>query len=171
MVPQESFIFADSVRANICFGRPRAGDGETVKAAAAAQLLEEIRALPRQFDTLLGERGISLSGGQKQRLTLARALMLERPLLILDDCLSSVDVETEVAILGNLRHYLKGRTTIMASQRLEVMRMADIIFVLEQGELRESGNHEELLALNGTYAALYRRQQLEAELTGRSRRG
>jgi len=171
MVPQESFVFADSVRANICFGRPRAGEGEIVKAAETAQLLDEIRALPRQFDTLLGERGVSLSGGQKQRLTLARALMLERPLLILDDCLSSVDVETEVAILGNLRHYLKGRTTIMASQRLEAMRMADIIFVLDQGELRESGNHEELLALNGTYAALYRRQQLEAELKGRSRRG
>jgi ATP-binding cassette subfamily B protein len=170
MVPQESFIFADSVRANICFGKPSVGEGDMVKAAEAAELLEEIRALPRQFDTLLGERGVSLSGGQKQRLTLARALMLERPLLILDDCLSSVDVETEVAILANLRHYLKGRTTIMASQRLEAMRMADIIFVLDQGELRESGNHEKLLALNGTYAALYRRQKLEAELKARSSR-
>ena len=171
MVPQEPFIFADSVRANVCFGRPDAGEDEMIKAAATAQLLEEIRALPRQFDTLLGERGVSLSGGQKQRLTLARALVLERPLLILDDCLSSVDVETEVAILGNLRRYLKGRTTIMASQRLEAMRTADMIFVLDQGELQESGNHEELLALNGIYATLYRRQQLEAELKVRSRRG
>ena len=171
MVPQEPFIFADSVRANICFGRPDAGEDEMIKAAATAQLLEEIRGLPRQFDTLLGERGVSLSGGQKQRLTLARALLLDRPVLILDDCLSSVDVETEVAILGNLRHYLKGRTTIMASQRLEAMRSAEIIFVLDRGELRESGNHEELLALDGTYATLYRRQQLEAELKVRSRRG
>jgi ABC-type multidrug transport system fused ATPase/permease subunit len=90
---------------------------------------------------------------------------------MLDDCLSSVDLETEAAILGNLQRHLKGRTTIMASQRLEAMRSAEIIFVLDRGELRESGNHEELLALNGTYAALYRRQQLEAELKGRSGRG
>lgn len=171
MVPQEPFIFADSVGANICFGRADADKDEMTRAVEAAQLLEEIRVLPRQFDTLLGERGVSLSGGQKQRLTLARALLLDRPLLILDDCLSSVDVETEAAILGNLRHYLKGRTTIMASQRLAAMRTADVIFVLDRGELRESGNHEQLLALNGTYATLYRRQQLEAELTGRSRRG
>jgi ATP-binding cassette subfamily B multidrug efflux pump len=171
MVPQEPFIFADSVRANVCFGRPDAGEDEMMRAVEAAQLLGEIRALPRQFDTLLGERGVSLSGGQKQRLTLARALLLNRPLLILDDCLSSVDVETEVAILGHLRRYLKGRTTLMASQRLEAMRTADIIFVLDQGELRESGNHDELLASNGTYAALYRRQQLEAELKMRTRRG
>jgi ATP-binding cassette subfamily B multidrug efflux pump len=171
MVPQEPFIFADSVRANICFGRPDASEDELVRAVDAAQLLAEIRALPRQFDTLLGERGVSLSGGQKQRLTLARALLLDRPLLILDDCLSSVDVETEVAILGRLRHYLKGRTTLMASQRLEPMRTADIIFVLDRGELRESGTHDELLAANGTYAVLYRRQQLEAELKSRTGRG
>jgi ATP-binding cassette subfamily B multidrug efflux pump len=171
MVPQEPFIFADSVRANICFGRLDASEDEVTRAVEAAQLLGEIRALPRQFDTLLGERGVSLSGGQKQRLTLARALLLDRPLLILDDCLSSVDVETEVAILGRLRHHFKGRTTLMASQRLEPMRTADIIFVLDRGELRESGTHEELLAANGAYAALYRRQQLEAELKSRTGRG
>jgi ATP-binding cassette subfamily B multidrug efflux pump len=170
MVPQEPFIFADTVRANLCFGRPGAGEDEMMKAVSEAQLLDEILALPRQFDTLLGERGVSLSGGQKQRLTLARALMLERPLLILDDCLSSVDVETEVAILGNLKQYLRERTTIMASQRLEAIRNADIIFVLDDGRLKETGSHEELLALNGVYSLLYRRQQLEEELKAKSRR-
>jgi ATP-binding cassette subfamily B multidrug efflux pump len=170
MVPQEPFIFADTVRANLCFGRPGVGEDEMMKAVSEAQLLDEILALPRRFDTLLGERGVSLSGGQKQRLTLARALMLERPLLILDDCLSSVDVETEVAILGNLKQYLRERTTIMASQRLEAIRNADIIFVLDDGRLQESGSHEELLALNGVYSLLYRRQQLEEELKAKSRR-
>jgi ATP-binding cassette subfamily B multidrug efflux pump len=170
MVPQEPFIFADTVRANLCFGRPDVGEDEMIKAVREAQLLDEILALPRQFDTLLGERGVSLSGGQKQRLTLARALMLERPLLILDDCLSSVDVETEVAILANLKQYLRGRTTIMVSQRLEAIRNADIIFVLDDGRLEESGSHEELLALNGVYSLLYRRQQLEEELKAERRR-
>jgi ATP-binding cassette subfamily B multidrug efflux pump len=169
MVPQEPFIFADTVRANLCFGRPGAGDDEMMRAAREAQLLDEILALPRQFDTLLGERGISLSGGQKQRLTLARALMLERPVLILDDCLSSVDMETEVAILANLKHYLRERTTIMASQRLEAIRNADVIFVLDDGRLKESGRHEELLALNGVYSSLYRRQQLEEELKAKGK--
>jgi ATP-binding cassette subfamily B multidrug efflux pump len=169
MVPQEPFIFADTVRANLCFGRPGAGEDEMMRAAKEAQLVDEILALPRQFDTLLGERGISLSGGQKQRLTLARALMLERPLLILDDCLSSVDMETEVAILANLKHYLRERTTIMASQRLEAIRNADVIFVLDDGRLKEWGRHEELLALNGVYSSLYRRQQLEEELKAKGK--
>jgi ATP-binding cassette subfamily B protein len=171
MVPQEPFVFADTVRANLCFGRPGAGEDEIIKAVTAAELFEEILALPRQFDTLLGERGVSLSGGQKQRLTLARALMLERPLLILDDCLSSVDMETEAAILANLKQYLRGRTTLMATQRLEAIRNADIIFVLDDGRLRESGSHEELLAVNGLYASLYSRQQLEEELRARGKRG
>ena len=164
VVPQDPFIFADTVRANICFGNPDASTDEMIKAAEAAHLLDEILALPHQFDTILGERGVTLSGGQKQRLTLARALILSTPLLILDDCFSSVDLETELAILTNLRHYLKARTTLIASHRLEAMRAADVIFVLEWGRLREQGNHDQLLAQKGIYAALYRRQKLEVEL-------
>jgi ATP-binding cassette subfamily B protein len=164
VVPQDPFIFADTVRANICFGNPDASTDEMIKAAEAAHLLDEILALPHQFDTILGERGVTLSGGQKQRLTLARALILSTPLLILDDCFSSVDLETELAILTNLRHYLKARTTLIASHRLEAMRAADVIFVLERGRLREQGNHDQLLAQKGIYAALYRRQKLEVEL-------
>jgi ATP-binding cassette subfamily B multidrug efflux pump len=164
VVPQDPFIFADTVRANICFGNPDASTDEMIKAAEAAHLLDEILALPHQFDTVLGERGVTLSGGQKQRLTLARALILSTPLLILDDCFSSVDLETELAILANLRHYLKARTTLIASHRLEAMRAADMIFVLEWGRLQEQGNHDQLLAQKGIYAALYRRQKLEVEL-------
>ena len=164
VVPQDPFIFADTVRANICFGNPDASTDEMIKAAEAAHLLDEILALPHQFDTILGERGVTLSGGQKQRLTLARALILSTPLLILDDCFSSVDLETELAILTNLRHYLKARTTLIASHRLEAMRAADMIFVLEWGRLREQGNHDQLIAQKGIYAALYHRQKLEVEL-------
>ena len=164
VVPQDPFIFADTVRANICFGNPDASTDEMIKAAEAAHLLDEILALPHQFDTILGERGVTLSGGQKQRLTLARALILSTPLLILDDCFSSVDLETELAILTNLRHYLKARTTLIASHRLEAMRAADMIFVLEWGRLREQGNHDQLLAQKGIYAALYHRQKLEDKL-------
>jgi len=164
VVPQDPFIFADTVRANIAFGNPDASTDDMIKAAEAAHLLDEILALPHQFDTILGERGVTLSGGQKQRLALARALILSTPLLILDDCFSSVDLETELAILANLRHYLKARTTLIASHRLEAMRAADMIFVLEWGRLREQGNHDQLLAQKGIYAALYRRQKLEVEL-------
>jgi ATP-binding cassette subfamily B multidrug efflux pump len=164
VVPQDPFIFADTVRANICFGKPHASDDEIAKAAEAAHFLEEILALPQQFETLLGEKGVTLSGGQKQRLTLARALLLTTPLLVLDDCFSSVDLETELSILNNLKHYLRGRTTLIASHRLEAMRSADVIFLLEGGRLREQGNHDQLLAQKGLYAALYRRQKLEAEL-------
>jgi ATP-binding cassette subfamily B protein len=170
-VPQDPFIFADTVRANICFGKPDASTDEMIRAAQAAHILEEILGLPHQFETLLGERGITLSGGQKQRLTVARALMLSTPLLILDDCFSSVDLETELDILANLKRYFKGRTTLIASHRLEAMRASDVIFVLDQGQLREHGSHDQLLAEDGIYADLYRRQKLEEELYGEVKLG
>ena len=166
VVSQDPFVFADTVRANICFGKPSASMEEITKAAEAAHLLDEILALPQQFGTLLGERGVTLSGGQKQRLTLARALLLSTPLLILDDCFSSVDLQTELVILGNLNRYFKGRTTIIASHRLEVMRAADVVFVIDQGQLLEQGTHDQLMAIGGLYASLYRRQKLEEELYG-----
>jgi ATP-binding cassette subfamily B multidrug efflux pump len=164
VVSQDPFIFADTVRANICFGNPNASMEEIAKVAEAAHLLEEILALPQQFDTLLGERGVTLSGGQKQRLTLARALLLPTPLLILDDCFSSVDLGTERSILGNLKRYFKDRTTIISSHRLEVMRAADVVFVLHQGRLLEQGTHDQLMTIGGIYASLYRRQKLQEEL-------
>ena len=164
VVSQDPFVFADTVRANISFGNPRASIEEITKAAEAAHLLEEILALPQQFDTLLGERGVTLSGGQKQRLTLARALLLSTPLLILDDCFSSVDLQTELSILSNLNRYFKGRTTLIASHRLEAMRAADLVFVLDQGRLLEQGTHDQLMARAGLYASLYRRQKLEEAL-------
>ena len=164
VVSQDPFVFADTVRANICFGNPRASMEEITKAAEAAHLLEEILALPQQFDTLLGERGVTLSGGQKQRLTLARALLLSTPLLILDDCFSSVDLQTELSILSNLNRYFKGRTTLIASHRLEAMRAADLVFVLDQGRLLEQGTHDQLMLRGGLYASLYRRQKLEEAL-------
>ncbi|MGD8503043.1 MAG: ABC transporter ATP-binding protein [Syntrophobacterales bacterium] len=165
-VPQDPFVFADTVRANICFGKPDASTEEMIKVAKAAHLLEEILALPQEFETLLGERGVTLSGGQKQRLTLARALLLSTPMLILDDCFSSVDLETELDILSNLRRHFKGRTTLIASHRLEAMRAADVVFVLDGGRLRERGTHDQLLAEDGIYATLFRRQKLEEELYG-----
>ena len=164
MVSQDPFIFADTVRANISFGNPKASLEEITKAAEAAHMLDEILALPQQFNTLLGERGVTLSGGQKQRLTLARALLLPAPLLILDDCFSSVDLETELAILSNLNRYFKGRTPLIASHRLEAMRAADVVFVLDQGQLLEQGTHDQLLDQGGLYASLCRRQKLEEEL-------
>jgi ATP-binding cassette subfamily B multidrug efflux pump len=164
MVSQDPFIFADTVRANVSFGNPNASMEEITRAVEAAHLLDEILTLPQQFNTLLGERGVTLSGGQKQRLTLARALLLPTPLLILDDCFSSVDLETELAILSNLNRYFKGRTTLIASHRLEAMRAADVVFVLDQGRLLEQGTHDQLLDQGGLYASLYRRQKLEEEL-------
>ncbi len=164
LVPQESFLFSTTVGENIALGRPDAGREEILQAARLAGLSRDLEELPRGLDTVVGERGITLSGGQKQRVALARALLRRPRLLLLDDCLSAVDAETEERILGNLREVFAGRTVLQVSHRLSAVRDADQIVVLDKGRATERGRHDELMAIGGIYADLYRRQQLEREL-------
>ncbi|MCE2390029.1 MAG: ABC transporter ATP-binding protein [Proteobacteria bacterium] len=165
MVPQDSFLFSASVADNIRYGAPDAGDDEVREAARRAHVLGDIEEeLPFGFETLVGERGVTLSGGQRQRIALARALILDPAILILDDALSSVDYATEEAILKELRTSRAGRTCFIVSHRLSAVRDADLILVLDAGRVIESGGHAELLAEGGVYARTYRHQRLEAEL-------
>jgi ATP-binding cassette subfamily B protein len=164
MVPQESFLFSTTVAENIRFGKPDASDAEVREAARRAHILAEIEELPQGFDTPVGERGITLSGGQRQRIALARALLLDPAILILDDSLSSVDTATEEAILKELRGARAGRTCFIVAHRLSAVRDADRIAVLDDGALVEEGTHDELVRRGGVYARIQRRQQLEAEL-------
>lgn len=164
LVPQDPFLFSTTVRANIAFGREDASEAEIEAAARAAGIHEEILAMPRGYDTIVGERGITLSGGQKQRITLARALLYNPPILVLDDALSSVDVRTERRILASLSTYTRHRTCVIISHRLSAIRHADRIAVIDHGSLVELGEHEGLLERGGVYADLFRRQQLEEEL-------
>ncbi len=163
-VPQDAFVFSDTVRANLAFGRPDASQSELEHACDTAQLLETIRELPEGFDTLLGERGVNLSGGQKQRLTIARALLRQPRILILDDSLSSVDTRTEEEILTRLKLHAAGITTVLISHRISTVQHADLILVLENGRIAEQGRHASLAAQGGLYAAMQQRQLLEAEL-------
>ena len=163
-VPQETFLFSESVRGNIAFGRENASDDEIHAAARAASIAEDIEGFPEQYRTLVGERGITLSGGQKQRTAIARALIRNPRILILDDALSSVDTHTEDKILNQLREIMHCRTTIFISHRVSTVRNADKIAVLHAGRIVELGSHEELLSLNGYYKDLYNKQLLEEEL-------
>jgi ATP-binding cassette subfamily B protein len=164
MVPQESFLFSTTVAENIRFGKPDASDEEVREAARRAHILAEIEELPQGFDTPVGERGITLSGGQRQRIALARALLLDPAILILDDSLSSVDTATEEAILKELRGARSGRTCFIVAHRLSAVRDADRIAVLDEGALVEEGTHDAVVRRGGVYARIQRRQQLEAEL-------
>jgi ATP-binding cassette, subfamily B, multidrug efflux pump len=163
-VPQETFLFSETIRENIAFGIERADDEHVRSAAEAANIAIDIQSFPLQYETLVGERGITLSGGQKQRTAIARALIRDPRILILDDALSSVDTYTEERILNHLRDVMQGRTTIFISHRVSTVRNADQIAVLHKGEVVELGTHDQLLGLNGYYADLYSKQLLEEEL-------
>jgi ATP-binding cassette, subfamily B, multidrug efflux pump len=163
-VPQETFLFSETIRENIAFGVQNATDQDVRWAANAANIAADIESFPDQYKTIVGERGITLSGGQKQRTAIARALIRNPRILVLDDALSSVDTQTEDKILNHLREVMKGRTTIFISHRVSTVRNADRIAVLHGGRIVELGTHEELLALNGYYTDLYNKQLLEEEL-------
>ena len=163
-VPQETFLFSDRIRENIALGVDSATDQQVHDAADAANIAVDIEGFPESYETIVGERGITLSGGQKQRTAIARALIRNPRILILDDALSSVDTHTEDKILNHLRDVMKGKTTIFISHRVSTVRNADRIAVLHGGRIVEVGTHDELLALNGYYSDLYNKQLLEEEL-------
>jgi ATP-binding cassette subfamily B multidrug efflux pump len=163
-VPQETFLFSDTIRENIAFGAEGASDEDVRRAAAGASIASDIEDFPKQYETVVGERGITLSGGQKQRTAIARAIIRDPRILILDDALSSVDTYTEEKILDHLREVMLGRTTIFISHRVSTVRNADRIAVLHGGRIVELGTHDELIARNGYYTELYNKQLLEEEL-------
>jgi ATP-binding cassette subfamily B protein len=163
-VPQETFLFSETIAENIAFGVEHASADDIERAAIEAGIADDIREFPEGFETLVGERGITLSGGQKQRTAIARALIRRPRILILDDALSSVDTYTEEKILGHLRNIMSGRTSLIVSHRVSTVKDADLIVVLDDGRISERGTHDSLIASGGLYAELYEKQLLEEEL-------
>jgi len=163
-VPQETFLFSDTIANNISLGKPSASKKEIVDAAKVAMIYDEIMELPNGFEAMLGEKGVNLSGGQKQRIAIARAIILNPQILILDDALSSVDSHTEKKIIENLSNFLKERNSIIISHRISAIKDADEILVIDDGRIVERGIHKELITKEGLYYLLYKRQQLEEKL-------
>ena len=163
-VPQDTFLFSETIRENIAFGRIEAKDHEIEEAARIAQIYDEIMEFPEGMNTVIGEKGITLSGGQRQRVAIARALLMNPPIFILDDALSSVDIQTEERILERLEKFLQGKTTILITHRIAPLRKADRIVVLDEGRVVEIGTHTTLLERRGIYANLYWERELEEEL-------
>ncbi len=165
-VPQETFLFSATIEENIGFSLDKFSREDVEQYAHLAAVHSNIQDFPQGYETIIGERGVTLSGGQKQRVAIARALMKKTPVVILDDCLSAVDTETEMKILDSLKEQIKNRTTIIISHRLKAVAKADNIYVFDEGRVVESGKHEELLSKNGKYAELYNKQLIEEELEG-----
>ena len=163
-VPQDPFLFSTTLRRNIALGREEYSEAELNRAIAIAKLDRDLAIFPKGLETLVGERGVTLSGGQKQRATLARALIMDSPVLVLDDCLSSVDAQTEAEILAGLRPFLKEKTCLIISHRISAVKEADEILVLDDGRIIERGDHEALVRRGGVYADLYQQQRLSEEL-------
>ncbi len=168
-VPQEPFLFSTTIRENVSLASNRFTDDQVEHATRAAQLYETILEMPEQFETMLGERGVTLSGGQRQRLAMARALIKEAPILVLDDSLSAVDTRTEAAILSNFREMRAGRTTIIIAHRISTVRDADLIVVMDEGRIVEQGTHDELLELGGAYREIFEIQRSSADESDRGR--
>lgn len=164
IVPQDAFLFSDTIKNNIKFGKEEATDKEVENAAKSAVVHDNIIGFNKQYETILGERGITLSGGQKQRVSIARAIIKNPKILLFDDCLSAVDTETEEAILNNLQEICKDKTTIIVSHRVSSAKNADRIIILDEGQIIEQGSHNQLINQDGYYAALYLKQLSEKEL-------
>jgi ATP-binding cassette subfamily B protein len=162
-VPQDTFLFSDTIMNNIKFGMKNATDDDVVAACKTAKIHKEILSFEKGYKTVLGERGINLSGGQKQRISIARALIKQPKILILDDCLSAMDTETEKSILKSLNRHTKNITTIIVSHRISSIKNTNNIIVLENGRIIQEGNHDQLINQKGYYKQLYNKQIIEKE--------
>lgn len=166
-VPQDQILFAMTIRENVAFSDPKISEKTLVEALKICDVYEDILAMPDQLETLIGERGVSLSGGQKQRIAMSRALVMDPEILILDDSLSAVDAKTEHQIIENMKQNRTGKTTILTAHRLSAVVHADVILVMENGQIKERGNHESLMAEKGWYYETYQAQQLSQEMEGK----